>query len=531
MGKNIVLCSDGTGNKGGTGSDTNVFRIYHAIHGGKSEREQIAFYDNGVGTASHAVFRAIGGATGFGFKRNVRDLYEFASRHYQDDDDIYAFGFSRGAATIRAFAGMVQQCGLVQRKIDMTETEFQRQVDAAMASYLATDKQLSLGRLWDAIVRRDRKFDGHGVKIEFLGLWDTVAALGFPQIPWLDRIVGFFRRHHFYNLEPRDVVNTVAHAIAVDDERRTFWPLVWDETRFGDDQHIEQVWFPGVHSNVGGGYPRPGLANVALDWMIARLEAHRHSMLQKNLPDRGLKIELSFLEEVRDGMNPYGKMYDSRAGFALFYRYQPRPIEHLCKGRMRGSNPIRIHESVLERMVLRTAGYGPGQLPDKFVEVRSRTEDLNAFATQQSPQVRTIDLNEPEPDGTASIWPDLWKGIDKNIYKRIGLYWALLGTTLLLLSLSVFFWAGEVEYGGYGEAWRQASWWNGALGHIADILNYVLPDLFRNIINYGVLKSPWWVVGLSAAIGVYYLLRARWRKQSDTACDTARQYVLQRRRT
>ncbi len=101
MGRNIVLFSDGTGNKGGTGSDTNVFKLYHAVKGGKNNREQFAYYDNGVGTSTQAAFRAIGGATGFGFRRNVRDLYEFTGRHYQDGDDIYGFGFSRGAATIR----------------------------------------------------------------------------------------------------------------------------------------------------------------------------------------------------------------------------------------------------------------------------------------------------------------------------------------------------------------------------------------------------------------------------------------------
>ena len=115
MAKSIILCSDGTGNKGGTGSDTNVFKLYHAIKGGPNKRDQISFYDNGVGTASFSVLRGIGGATGLGFRRNVRDLYEFASRHYMAGDDIYGFGFSRGAATFRAFAGMVYHCGLVQR--------------------------------------------------------------------------------------------------------------------------------------------------------------------------------------------------------------------------------------------------------------------------------------------------------------------------------------------------------------------------------------------------------------------------------
>ena len=113
MGKNIILCSDGTGNKGGHGADTNVFRLFNAIGIHDVSPPQITFYDDGVGTSKNKYLRAISGAFGFGFEDNVVDLYEFLSRNYKskDDDKIYLFGFSRGAATVRAFAGMVQEWG------------------------------------------------------------------------------------------------------------------------------------------------------------------------------------------------------------------------------------------------------------------------------------------------------------------------------------------------------------------------------------------------------------------------------------
>jgi len=251
MAKNMTLCSDGTGNKGGTGSDTKVFKLYHAIKGGPNKRDQISIYNNGVGTASFSVLRGIGGATGLGFRRNVRDLYEFASRHNKAGEDIYGFGFSRGAATIRAFASMVYHCGLVQRymkdaegnEIVSDEDVFQGQVDVAMASYVSRagkSKPIREGRL--------------KVNIEFLGLWDTVSALGFPQLSLLDSLVNLVRRHKFCDYQPTETVKHVFHAVAIDDERRTFWPMIWDETKFGDGQNIEQVWFPGMHSNFGGGY-------------------------------------------------------------------------------------------------------------------------------------------------------------------------------------------------------------------------------------------------------------------------------------
>ena len=146
MGKNIVLCSDGTGNKGGTGSDTNVFKIYKAIRINDDKKKQVTFYDNGVGTSKLTVARALGGGLGMGFRHNVRDLYEFLGRHYQKEDDIYVFEFSRGAATVRAFAGMLEHCGLVTKhtgkldangnEIEIPEENFQEKINNAIKFYI-----------------------------------------------------------------------------------------------------------------------------------------------------------------------------------------------------------------------------------------------------------------------------------------------------------------------------------------------------------------------------------------------------------
>jgi uncharacterized protein (DUF2235 family) len=533
MGRNIVLFSDGTGNKGGTGSNTNVFNLYNAIKGGRQkpgERKQIAFYDNGVGTSSHAVARAIGGATGSGFRQNVRDLYEFLGRHYKDGNDIYGFGFSRGAATVRAFAGMVHHCGLVRKhtgrcgddgnEVELDEVEFQRQVDAAMATYVRRCGGISLRGLWEAIAPPDLKYDRHQVKIEFLGVWDTVAALGFPQIWLLDFVVNLIRRHRFYDYEPTAVVNHVFQAVAVDDERRTFWPLIWDETGFADDQHIEQVWFSGVHSNVGGGYPREGLANITLDWMIARLKGHRNSIAGD---DRGLVLEKDFPDEVRNGISQYGKLYDSRAGFALLYRYQPRPIKELCTGRLRGNGRVRIHSSVLDRMKRRTAGYGPGQLPDSFDEVETHGPEGSKEPALYGNVVQEVDMNE-------TAWTKIRSKIDGITGLRIGMYWAFLATTVALLAVSFSFWIGWLDPCGFENAWRAPDWVVWVLGHVADVLQYFLPDFFNNIITFGILEQPWWGGGLFGLIGLYYWLRCKLRCKSNKACETARGLVLRKAR-
>ncbi|MCB9504488.1 MAG: DUF2235 domain-containing protein, partial [Deferribacteres bacterium] len=114
MAKNIILCADGTGNKGGYSPDSNVYKMYKSVEIHDEGNPQIKFYDNGVGTGDNKIWRALSGAFGFGFKRNVCDLYAFLARNYEPGDRIYLFGFSRGAATIRAFSGFLHACGLMK---------------------------------------------------------------------------------------------------------------------------------------------------------------------------------------------------------------------------------------------------------------------------------------------------------------------------------------------------------------------------------------------------------------------------------
>ena len=216
--------------------------------------------------------------------------------------------------------------------------------------------------------------------VEFIGVWDTVAALGAPQLPWLDWFLNLVRRHKFYDYEPATLVRSVCHAMAVDDERRTFWPLVWNEKDFKGEGVIEQVWFSGMHSNVGGGYPREELAQVTLDWMMQKLQEH-WTTLQKAGSTRWLSLKPSSKQEAREDANAFGKLYDSRSGFSIYYRYQPRPIEDLCEGK----TPIRIHKSVLDRLEKRTAGYTPGNLPGKFEEVATRPPDHPSTSGGGSP--------------------------------------------------------------------------------------------------------------------------------------------------
>ena len=188
MAKNIILCSDGTGNKGGYGAAANVYKLYNAIELHDKNITHITFYDNGVGTHKNKYLRALSGAFGIGFERNVDDLYEFLARYYKPGDQVFLFGFSRGAATVRAFAGMVQACGLLDwtRCTDgsnaLQETIFQQKLTDARIAYRKHKTQNTgdaFKKKW-AVTDDDHVPDGN-LKIKFIGIWDTVSALGFPN--------------------------------------------------------------------------------------------------------------------------------------------------------------------------------------------------------------------------------------------------------------------------------------------------------------------------------------------------------------
>ncbi len=311
--KNLILCADGTGNLGGTTPDSNVYRTYHLIDRNNSSKPQWTYYDNGVGTASNAYWRAFTGAFGFGFKRNVLELYEFLARNYEPGDQktspdrVFLFGFSRGAAEVRALSGMIAAAGLVDGR--------------------NMDKEILDGKIKEAYCHYKHKqsgllFPNHGaIELTYIGVWDTVSALGFPQhwriagilspvlnvlfhgLDWLCDKTIF--AHRFYQYELTSNVKHAFQALAIDDERLSFEPKVWKEPKDGTTK-VEQVWFAGAHSNVGGGYGRAGLSHIALEWMLS-----------KAIP-LGLTLKPGAMEEVHAKANPHGRLYNERNGLGVF---------------------------------------------------------------------------------------------------------------------------------------------------------------------------------------------------------------------
>ena len=289
MSRNIVLLSDGTGNSSAKVWRTNVWRTFEALD--LSGNDQVAFYDDGVGTSSFKPWAILGGAFGFGLKRNVIDIYKFACRNYRSDDDrLFGFGFSRGAFTIRVVGGLILSQGLVTAR---NEAELDRQAHAAYRQYRRERYHTVFGverffrAIRDVFVRDkyDKSENRQVPKVHFVGVWDTVAAYGAP----LDEMTRGISRY-IWPLElpthtlPRDRVTRACQALALDEERTTFHPELWnegdvpsapvdpDKERYIKDEQLSQVWFAGVHSNVGGGYPDDSLAYIPFVWMITEAQ-------------------------------------------------------------------------------------------------------------------------------------------------------------------------------------------------------------------------------------------------------------------
>jgi uncharacterized protein (DUF2235 family) len=355
MAKNIVLLSDGTGQRGGVAFATNVWLLNEAL---PRDVGQFVCYDDGVGSQKQMLVRAVGGAFGVGLARNIRHLYSFLVRTWESGDNIFLFGFSRGAFTVRLLAGLIARCGLVKLEGIQSDRELDRTVRAAYCAFRTS-------QFYPGVARRFKKQfavvdPGTGsadIPIRFVGVWDTVAAVGVP----LDELRDAFDqilRYSFRDNVLSPAVEFGRHAVAIDETRRTFAPVMWEE-RLEEGERIKQVWFSGVHSNVGGGYPKRQLAMIPLTWMM-------HEAIAK-----GLRVEPAKLEEYERAADIYGRLYDSRAGVAAYYRYSPRDMNEI--GAEYAPGDVKIHHSVFERIEHAFDSYSPHNLPDRWATVGGQT--------------------------------------------------------------------------------------------------------------------------------------------------------------
>jgi uncharacterized protein (DUF2235 family) len=295
--KRVIVCCDGTWNDTDRQSeDTNVFRMARAIHATQeTDALQITLYLRGVGTSGLRIERLIEGGIGLGVDDNIRSAYMFIAQNYVPKDEIFLFGFSRGAYTVRSLAGLISACGVLRRE---------KLGDLPLAwTYYRSDPPPHSPQEF----QRKYQTDCHAnAEIKFLGVWDTVGALGVPG--------GLFsaeeaRKFAFHDTGPSKAMKHGCQALAIDEHRHEFVPTLWTEPA-PDGVEIEQVWFAGAHADVGGGYVTRTLADIPLVWMARKAEQD------------GLKLDWTCLPDP-NALQDLAASHDSSSGLFSFDRFSP----------------------------------------------------------------------------------------------------------------------------------------------------------------------------------------------------------------
>lgn len=330
MSKNIVVFSDGTGQEGGEGYNTNVYKLFNMIEDRTSE--QISFYDQGLGTDWRKI---TGKVSGVGITKNILECYEFIFNNFCAGDQIFLFGFSRGAATVRSLSNFIHLFGILPKSRGQL-------IKKAYKIYKKRNKEKREKAASDFI----KKHHTMWCRVKYLGVWDTVAALGIP-LKSVDVIMDKipFCKHRFHDLRLSESVENAYQALAIDDERLTFHPMLWD-TKLFPHQTMKQVWFCGMHTDVGGGYKEQELSDIPLEWMMKMAVKH------------GLKIYPKQKVELTYPPNPNGVMHDSRGGtLTCLYRKKERFWNSNTHGKP------TIHASVPERKLNRKNEHEPPYNP------------------------------------------------------------------------------------------------------------------------------------------------------------------------
>lgn len=314
MPKNIVIFSDGTGQEGGKGPDTNIYKLFKEIE--HRTPNQVSFYDRGLGTGWKKITGSVGGS---GIQRNILEAYRFIFDNYQSGDKIFLFGFSRGAATVRSLSSFIHHFGI----LPSSRPEL---IAKAYRIYRIKNSEKRENEAKSFIAKHHTMW----TKIHFLGCYDTVAALGFP-IKWMSSILDKlpFTRHSFHNFRLSESVSNAYHALSIDDERLTFHPVLWDY-EVKEYQKVKQVWFLGMHTDVGGGYEINDLSNITFRWLKEQAISCGLIIYKKD-------------DEVFE-LNPNGHMHNSRQKWwERIYRRRIRQWDTSRKDR------TILHESVLQR--------------------------------------------------------------------------------------------------------------------------------------------------------------------------------------
>lgn len=306
--KRIVICADGTWQSPESAHPTHVMRLARGVAPEDADGvKQVVYYDWGIGSEGD---RLRGGVTGAGIDKNIMDCYRFIVHNYEVGDQLFFFGFSRGAYTVRSLAGLIRNCGIVKRaSAELIPHAYELYRKRSSASAPGSDNAEQF-RTEHAIADQS--------EIEFVGVWDTVGALGIPA-PFLGTLGT--DRYLFHDTEPSKIIRRARHAVSIDENRLDFEPSIWTH-KAGLD--LKQVWFAGVHTDIGGGYAERELGNFAGQWMVEEARA------------AGLALEPHVTGDLKGDHR--GKQHNEYKGF---YRAMRRSL-------VRNVEPV-LHRSVYER--------------------------------------------------------------------------------------------------------------------------------------------------------------------------------------
>lgn len=345
MPKRIVICCDGTWNSPdqkdrGKTCPSNVAKVaLAALTRDARGKEQKIFYDKGVGTGL-GLDRLLGGAFGVGLSRNIGDAYRYLVENYEDGDELFLFGFSRGAYTARSLGGLIRKCGVLRR-------EYGKRYRDAYLLYRRRDTRSHPNGIEAQLFR---KTFSHEIRIKFIGVWDTVGTLGMPirGLRFINRLMGL----EFHDVKLSSTVEHAYHAVAIDEKRKPFLPTLWEQQPHAVGQKMEQVWFAGVHTNIGGGYQDSGLSDLAFLWMKQKAEA------------AGLGFDENW---IRENIHPnaLGELRNSKTGLYRLAGDYHRPIGVQERG----------NETVYSQAIARyerVAGYRPKNLVEYISSMEKR---------------------------------------------------------------------------------------------------------------------------------------------------------------
>jgi uncharacterized protein (DUF2235 family) len=436
--KRLIFCFDGTWCRLDAPHPTNVVMTAETVVPiAQYSTAQLIFYNDGVGTAKG---ERLGGLLfGSGLVKIMGDAYRFLIFNYTPGDELYIFGFSRGAYTARSFVGMLNCCGVLLRrdaaKVNEAIERYRRRTDSdayvedMMRFRQNFSPQICVSHAED--IWRSRNVADYAVDrvprlvVNYLGVWETVGALGIPtRYRFSEPING---RYKFHNTRLSRFVKSARHAVAIDERRIDFAPTLWDNieelnrqagfTMDAEDAPYQQKWFPGVHEAVGGGGDRRGLSDQALDWILdgarhvgLELDSSNYSRIYELSPNHRDVLDSADIKTLGSRLMGFLPHADRRPGPKEIYevsvsgrRRWLEPAHNLPEGKQYRPATLARVASALNSIDLASLGIGAG------TDLPSGTFQL--YQVKQGDTIRSLAQNFY---GTADHWKRIF---DANLHK------------------------------------------------------------------------------------------------------------------